>query len=93
MNEWESYLEAITLQVDGLEDDLVLPGPTHASNAQTDLTEPYGFPDSWGYPTARADSVADWLSDGRPKPVIPVHSQSSNRARNQNRDCNSIWRQ
>ena len=56
-DEWEGYLEAVTVRADGI-GDLALTGPAHASNAQTDTSEPY----SWQYPTAQANDIADWIN-------------------------------
>ncbi len=39
---WERSPRAVTLRVDGLA-DLVIPGPNHASSADPDATEPYGW--------------------------------------------------
>ena len=40
---WEASPIALTLRVDGVSDDLVIPGPAHPSSANLDPTEPYGW--------------------------------------------------
>ena len=39
---WEQWPRALTLRAPGV-DDLVIPGPDHASSANRDSTEPYGW--------------------------------------------------